>query len=85
MAIKVISDDVRYWSKRFHELNHNSLNHPDLNRFLIKTWVEMCDSKDDKDKLKSLYDKLNNFGNDLCRKVRDLQYEEIEGVSIFRR
>ena len=85
LTIKRCSDTVAYWSKRFHELNHNSLNHPDLNSELISRWVVMCENKDDEKKLQELYDSLDKFGNAVIKKVQELKYEEVEGVALFRR
>lgn len=84
LNIKRISDEVNYWSKKFHDLKTNSLNHPDLNRELISRWVEMCEAKDDHQKLQKLYDSLSEFGNAVISKVRDLSDETIGGVRIFR-
>lgn len=83
MRIKRISDTVKHWSNEFHKLHHNNLNHPDLNRELIRRWVEMCEESDDK-KLQELYDSLSEFGNSVIRKINDLRYEQIEGINLFR-
>lgn len=85
MKVKQISDTVAYWSKEFHALKNNALNHPDLNRELIRRWVELCDNRENENRLKELYDKLSKFGNSVVRSVRDLNFEEVEGVSLFRR
>ena len=84
MKVKQISDTVAYWSKEFHALKNNALNHPDLNRELIRRWVELCDNRENEKRLKELYDKLSEFGNSVIRRVRDLKFEEVEGVSLFR-
>lgn len=84
MEIKRISDTVAVYSREFHELNNNSLNHPDLNRELIRRWVEMC-KETDNEKLQKLYDGLSKFCNEIKRKVRDLSYEQVEGINLFRR
>ena len=85
LDVKCISDTVAYWSTRFHELRNNSLNHPDLNRELIRRWAELCDNRKDENRLKELYDSLNKFGHSVLRKVEDLSFEEVEGISLFRR
>lgn len=84
MDVKRISDDVEYWYKEFHNLKNNALNHPDLHRKLVEMWVEMCLNKDDEKKLKELYVKLNTFGKAIVDKIHDLNYEEINGVRLFR-
>jgi len=85
MKVKQISDAVAYWRDEFHNLKNNSLNHPDLNRELVRRWVELCDNREDAKHLKELYDKLSKFGNSVLCKVRDLNYEKVEGISLFRR
>ena len=85
MDVKCISDAVAFWSIKFHELKNNSINHPDLNRELIRRWVELCDNRTNENRLKELYDSLNSFGISVLRKVEDLSFEEVEGVSLFRR
>jgi hypothetical protein len=85
MKVKQISDTVAYWSKEFHALKNNALNHPDLNRELIRRWVELCDNRENDNRIKELYDKLSEFGNSVIRMVRDLNFEEVEGISLFRR
>lgn len=85
MKYKLISDEVNYWNKEFHNLKNNALNHPDLNRKLIEMWCELCDNADNEEVLKKLYRNLSEFGNTIVSKVRDLSYEEVEGIRIFRR
>ena len=85
MKVKQISDTVAHWSREFHNLENNSLNHPDLNRELIRRWVELCDNREDENRLEKLYAKLSEFGNSVLRKVRDLDFEEVDGVRLFRR
>lgn len=84
MRVKIISDDVNYWHNQFHQLKHNSLNHPDLNWKLIEMWIEMCENRNDKEKLSELYEKLNAFGQSVVNKVQEIKSETTEGVRIFR-
>lgn len=83
IRIKNISDSVDYWREQFHALKHNSLNHPDLNRELIRRWIEMCVETDDK-KLQLLYDKLDEFGRGVKDAVANIKYTEVSDVRIFR-
>ena len=85
MKVKQISDNVAYWSKEFHALKNNALNHSDLNRELIRRWVELCDNRENDKKMEELYKKLSKFGNSVVRRVRGLNFEEVEGVSLFRK
>jgi hypothetical protein len=84
LKVKRISDTVVYWSEKFHELKNNALNHPDLNKELIRRWVELCNHREDKNRSKELYDSLSNFSSSVLRKVEDLNLEEVEGVRLFR-
>jgi hypothetical protein len=84
MSVKRISDTVAYWSKELHGLNHNSLNHPDLNRELIRRWVEMCENRADTDKVRALSEKLGGFVKTVIDRVKGLRTDSIEGINIFR-
>lgn len=84
LKIKRISDTVAYYSNKFHALKNNSINYPDLNRELIKRWVNMCNCTDDKE-LQKLYDSLGSFCNSVIEAVENLNFIQIEGVNIIRR
>lgn len=84
MDIKVVSDAVAYWSKKFHAIKSNSLNHPDLHRALVDIWVEMCENIGNEKKLKILYDKLDKFGAEVESAAENLQYVRVDDVRIFR-
>ena len=85
MKYKLISDNVAYWSNKLFELRNNSLNYPDINRALIQRWCDMCDVADDHDKLRNLYEKLNNFANSIINKVESSRNEYVDEVRIFGR
>jgi len=85
MSVKQISDTVSHYSTEFYNLKNNAINHPDLNRELIRRWVELCENRNDEKKLKELYDKLAKFSNSVIKEVRDSNFKEIEGVNLFRR
>lgn len=84
LDVKRISDDVDYWSKQLLNLNQVGLNHPDLNRELIRRWVEMCEKRGNTEELKVLSQALNDFGTSVIHRVTDLRNDEVEGVSLFR-
>lgn len=84
LKIKRVSDYVSYWSDRFHKLNSNSLNYPDLNRELIQRWAEMCENINDEKVVTELYKRLETFGNSIVNKINELKYESVEGVRLFR-
>lgn len=84
LKIKKVSDYVSYWSDRFHKLNNNSLNYPDLNRELIQRWAEMCENINDEKVVTELYKRLETFGSSIVNKINELKYESVEGVLLFR-
>jgi len=84
LQVKVISNDVEYWYKEFHKINNNGLNIHGLIDRLTEIWVEMCENKDNKQKLSELYDKLNNFGDQVVRKVRDISFENVDDVKLYK-
>ena len=84
MDIKRISDDVAYWSRKFHDLQNSALNHPDLNRRLVSLWVKMCKNKDDVEELERWSGVLSAFGNTVVEKVRGAGSIEIDGIPLFR-
>jgi hypothetical protein len=84
MNVKRISGEFEWWSKKFHELKNNSLNHPDLNRELIDRWCKACDDRDDNEKIKKHYSSLAKFGEAIISRVNELQNDVIEGVKLFR-
>lgn len=85
LHIKTLSENIVYWSDKFHELKNNSINHPDLNRELISRWVELCKNKDNKDKISELMEKLSQFGNSVIKRINDLSNEQIDDINLFRR
>lgn len=84
MPVKIASDNMQYWHKEFHKLSMAGLNYPDLHRRLVSMWVDICEESNE-EILKSLYKKLEEFGRSILNRVRDLKYEEVDGLSLFRR
>lgn len=84
MKVKRISEHVSYWRDKFHKLNHNSLNMPDINRALVDKWCEMCDNREDLEKWKELGANLDDFCEKIVAKVNGVKDDTVEGVMIFR-
>jgi hypothetical protein len=84
LRVKKISDNVAYWSKEFHSLKNNALNYPDLNRELIRRWVELCENRYDDNRVQELHDQLSSFCNSVIQNVKDLSFKEVEGIRLFR-
>ena len=85
MKIKLYSDSVRYWSNQIHSTNNLNLNYPDINRYFIDLWVDLCENKDDDEIVKELYDKLEGFTRKIMNKSKDLKSEMVNGVHLFIR
>lgn len=85
MRYKLISEEVSHWSRKIHDLNNNSLNHPDINRALIEKWCDMCDNVDDNEKLQQQYNSLADFCRAIISKVQDARSVFVDDVRIFGR
>ncbi len=58
---------------RITSVSDGYFSHPDLNRKLIDMWVEMCENRNNPEKLKELYEKLNDFGQSVVNRVREIR------------
>jgi hypothetical protein len=85
LSIKVISEGVEGYSKRLHQIRSINLNYPDLHRELVRRWIEIIDHKNNKDAVKTLWNKLDEFVRKIEQRSEDLKYEEIDGVKLIRR
>lgn len=85
LRIKAASDSVSYKWDILQGLKPNSLNYPDLHRALVSKWIELCENIDDSKKMQALYDSLNEFVRKIQERMQELRYEEIEGISLFRK
>ncbi len=84
MCIKVISDRVAYWSDQFHKLKISSLNYPDLNRELIRRWVEVCHNSENTKIVQERLSALDEFGKTVLDRLHNAKQESVEGVRLFR-
>lgn len=84
MKVKLISEHVSYWREKFHKLNHNSLNMPDINRALIARWCMMCDDREDEKMSIKHGEELNEFCEKIVTRVSEAKDETVEGVKLFR-
>jgi hypothetical protein len=82
--IKRISDGVKYWSDKIHGLKCGGLNHPDIHRELLRRWVEICDNKDNEEKMEELYGELANFAKSIIFASEKLVEETVSGIKVFR-
>lgn len=83
IEIKRISDSVKHWHDKLHQIKKVKLNYARIQDKLVEIWVEMCDNKDNTKELEKLYEKLNNFGLEIIKKVDYASCTEVDGVNIF--
>lgn len=83
LKIKMCSDLVEYWSRKFHELNRKNINYPDLNRELVRRWVEMCDNVNDANVFSNLHISLIRFGNDVIENINEAMNKKVDGIPLF--
>jgi hypothetical protein len=85
LPIKRISDAVNYWSKKLHEIKNNSVNHPDLNRELIRRWAVMCQNSEDENAAKAGLESLRKFCENVVSMFDGLADMRVDGIPLIRR
>jgi hypothetical protein len=78
---KVISETFQGFSDKIHAINNAGLNYPDIARYFVLKWVECCNGASD-DKIKLIYDEVQNFINTV--KEKSNHEVIVNGVSVFR-
>lgn len=85
LKVKVLSEHVKDWSDRLHDLECNSLNYPDIHKKLVQKWCEMCDNREDQDKMREKMNELDEFCRTIVDKVNnELRQEEVGDVKLFK-
>lgn len=69
MATKRISDTYDYYSSRLHKEGSNGLNYPDIHRWMAEAWYAACSHAEDVAALKSDYDKVQKFCDEVLNKT----------------
>jgi hypothetical protein len=83
LGIKLISENVEYYSKKLHELD-GFLNFPDIHGKLCDYWKELCDKFMKNGKLDEIdYEKVQNFYKEIVSAVMDKKKKEAHGIQIF--
>lgn len=82
--IKRISNHIEYYSKKLHEIKTGNLNHPDLNRELIRRWVEMCENSENNEFIQARYDANEKFYKDILNAIKNFSQAEVEGIRLLR-
>lgn len=84
LRIKRISDEFAMYSNKIHKLNYNTLNYPDIHRYLVREWVKTCEHKDKDEYIKNMFDKLNKFYNTIREEIAKQSEATFEGVRLFK-
>lgn len=84
MEIKKVSEEFEYWRRKIHELNCNSLNHPEIHRDLVQRWVRICEKIDDKEFVKEQLNFLESFCTEIIKTVKELREQKVGTVRIFK-
>jgi hypothetical protein len=82
-SVKRISETVEWYKNRLHDLKMD-LNFSAIGKELIRRWCEMCDARNDDDKIKILDIELQQFYGAIAERVYALKNEQVAGVRLFR-
>lgn len=86
MKIKISSDEIKTWYRHIrNEAGNANINYPDINNKLIELWIDLCENRYDDERYNISWEKVQAFGNALQKKLRDMKYEEVDGIQILRR
>lgn len=83
LGIKLISDHVESWSKRFHAIKMN-INHPDLHRKLVNYWINMCLVAEDRKNLDVRRNEFDSFCESVMVKIREAERINVGEFNLFR-
>jgi len=85
---KRISDTFEYYSGKFHEIHHVTLNFPDIHNYLVEKWCKAMNSKEDDTvadgEIASIINRVGRFYDEFIEKIRCLETMEVDGVRLFR-
>jgi len=85
---KLASEKVQEWSKKFLRLKGGSINHPDLNRELIRMWILICKAYAINGQycraVEVLFADLSNFGNGVISAVDKAKEATSNGIPVFK-
>lgn len=84
VEIKRISDYVKKWSDKFHDIGLVSLNYPDLKHALITKWMEMCNARYDKEALYILEQKFFDFCTKVENAIEGIKKIHVDGLKLIR-
>ena len=83
LRIKNISECFAKFSQKIHESDFNSLNYPDIARYLVSQWVDACEGDDGN--FKKVYDETNKFVEDVLDYCNSTKQLTINGVRVIGR
>lgn len=84
-TVKVISDIFKDRYDEIHRKGGNGLNYPDINRWFVEKWCEVCTNREDVALLNKGMEELAEFANAILDRCRSLKNETVGGVNLFRK
>jgi hypothetical protein len=85
MTAKVSSNEVESWYQSIRkEAGNSNINYPSLHERLCELWSEMCRTRNDDVRYAKCHKNLQDFGNKVVKKIKDMKYEEVDGIKILR-
>jgi len=84
LRIKVISEEFYLYSDKIHKLNYNSLNIPDIHRYMVNLWVDTCNHKDNNEFIKNNYSILKNLYNKITESIDNVSKNTFDNVMLFK-
>lgn len=83
--VKTISDYVDFQYQQIQNLRNKGLNYPDIYRWFVDKWCEMCNNRNDTKLVNKLTVELNEFTTAIVNRCKDLKNETVGGINLFRK
>ena len=85
MKVKTSSEEIETWYKSIRDAAGNfNINYPEIHNKFIELWVHLCENTEHDILYAKYWEELQNFGIELTQKLRDLKYEEVQGIKLIR-
>jgi hypothetical protein len=85
LRVKLISENFENTSKKIHELHCNSLNYPDIHRYLVDLWAKTCENRKNDKYIEKAYKELLDFYNTIVDSIDSQKKIIYSGVKLFGR
>lgn len=83
--VKTISDYVAFQYDKIGNTGCKGLNYPDISRWFVDKWCEMCNNRNDTKLVNKLTVELNEFTDAILNRCKELKGETVGGISLFRK